>query len=68
MLDHLIAEARAAHLEQLTLDSRGDNLRAHALWRSRGFVEYGTLADFVAVGEVRYDKTLWVLNLRGSPR
>jgi ribosomal protein S18 acetylase RimI-like enzyme len=66
VLDHLIAEARAAHLEQLTLDSRGDNARAHALWRSRGFVEYGRLADFVAVGDARYDKTFWVLDLRNG--
>lgn len=64
ILDRLIATARTAEIEQLTLDSRGDNTRAHHLWRSRGFVEYGRLADFVAVGPERYDKTLWVLDLR----
>jgi ribosomal protein S18 acetylase RimI-like enzyme len=57
MLDQLIEAALNARIEQLTLDSRGDNARAHALWRSRGFAEYGRLADFVAVGEARYDKT-----------
>jgi ribosomal protein S18 acetylase RimI-like enzyme len=66
VLDQLIKDARAAHLEQLTLDSRGDNAPAHALWRSRGFVEYGRLPAFVAVGEARYDKTFWVLDLRAS--
>lgn len=68
LLDRLIAEARAAHLEQLTLDSRGDNTSAHSLWRSRSFVECGRLVDFVAVGEARYDKTLWVLDLRPHAR
>jgi hypothetical protein len=31
-------------------------------------VEYGRLADFVAVAEARYDKTFWVLDLRESSR
>jgi len=66
MLDQLIEAARTARIEQLTLDARGDNNTAHALWRSRGFVEYGRIADFVAVGGTRYDKTFWVLDLRSS--
>lgn len=66
VLDSLIDEARNSRVEQLTLDARGDNQSAHALWQSRGFVQYGRLADFVAAGETRYDKTLWVLDLRGS--
>jgi ribosomal protein S18 acetylase RimI-like enzyme len=66
LLDRLIADTRAAQIEQLTLDSRGDNEAAHGLWRSRGFVEYGRLKDFVAVGEARYDKTFWVLDLRNT--
>lgn len=66
LLDQLIAAARSAGIEQLTADSRGDNARAQSLWRSRGFVEYGRLPDFVAVGSRRYDKTLWVLDVRRS--
>ena len=66
VLDHLVETARSARIEQLTLDARGDNSAAHALWRSRGFVEYGRLADFVAVGDARYDKTFWVLDLRSN--
>lgn len=64
MLDELIKSARSARIEQLTLDSRGDNTAAHELWKSRGFAEYGRLTDFVAVGPARYDKTFWVLDLR----
>ncbi|MCZ3387037.1 MAG: GNAT family N-acetyltransferase [Actinomycetia bacterium] len=68
VLDRLLACARERSIEQLTLDARGDNDSAHALWRSRGFVEYGRLVDFVAVGEGRYDKTFWVLDLRSTKR
>jgi ribosomal protein S18 acetylase RimI-like enzyme len=64
MLDRLIESARSARIEQLTLDARGDNTAAHELWLSRGFVEYGRITDFVAVGDARYDKTFWVLDLR----
>jgi ribosomal protein S18 acetylase RimI-like enzyme len=66
MLDQLIETARTTGIEQLTLDARGDNRAAHALWRSRGFVEYGRIADFVAVGGTRYVKTFWVLDLRAG--
>ncbi len=66
VLDSLIEAARNSGIEQLTLDARGDNASAHALWQSRGFVQYGTLTDFVAVGETHYDKTFWVLDLRDS--
>lgn len=64
ILDALVAGAIDHRVEQLTLDSRGDSEAAHQLWRSRGFVEYGRLVDFVAVGDNRYDKTFWVLDLR----
>ncbi len=67
MLDQLVRAARLSGVEQLTLDSRGDNRAAHALWRSRGFTEYGRLPDFVAVGDARYDKTFWVLDVRTEP-
>ena len=64
LLDSLVATARASGIEQLTLDARGDNHAAHELWRSRGFEQYGTLTDFVAVADRRFDKTFWVADLR----
>ncbi|HEX5018647.1 MAG TPA: GNAT family N-acetyltransferase [Actinomycetes bacterium] len=67
LLDELIAAAREKGIEQITLDARGDNLVAQTLWRSRGFTQYGLLRDFVAVGERRFDKTFWVLDLRAAP-
>ncbi|MFD7732926.1 GNAT family N-acetyltransferase [Kitasatospora phosalacinea] len=60
----LIADAREAGIEVLTLDARGDNAGALHLYRSLGFTEYGRLPDFVAVGEHRYDKVFYMLDLR----
>jgi ribosomal protein S18 acetylase RimI-like enzyme len=63
MID-LVAAARTAGIEQLTLDARGDNESAFGLYRSLGFREYGRLTDFVAFGERRYDKVFMVCDLR----
>lgn len=60
----LIADAREAGIEVLTLDARGDNTNALHLYRSLGFAEYGRLRDFVAVGEHRYDKVFCMLDFR----
>ncbi|WP_425572808.1 N-acetyltransferase family protein [Streptomyces blastmyceticus] len=60
----LIADARRAGIEVLTLDARGDNSNALHLYRSLGFSEYGRLPDFVAVGARRYDKVFHMLDLR----
>ncbi|MFB6843094.1 GNAT family N-acetyltransferase [Streptomyces sp. NPDC056361] len=60
----LIGDAERAGIEVLTLDARGDNVHALGLYRSLGFVEYGRLPDFVAVGERRYDKVFCMLDLR----
>ncbi|WP_406136436.1 GNAT family N-acetyltransferase [Streptomyces sp. NBC_01089] len=60
----LIADARRAGIEVLTLDARGDNSTAHRLYRSLGFSEYGRLPGFVAVGTSRYDKVCYLLDLR----
>ncbi|MGW5328082.1 N-acetyltransferase family protein [Streptomyces sp. NPDC004014] len=60
----LIADAREAGIEVLTLDARGDNTHALRLYRSLGFTEYGRLPDFVAVGERRYDKVFQMLDFR----
>jgi ribosomal protein S18 acetylase RimI-like enzyme len=64
LMAELIAAARAARIEVLTLDLRGDNERAAALYESVGFRQYGRLPDFVAVGERRWDKLFYALDLR----
>jgi ribosomal protein S18 acetylase RimI-like enzyme len=60
----LIADAREAGIEVLTLDARGDNSGALRLYRSLGFTEYGRLPGFVAFGERRYDKVFYMLDFR----
>lgn len=60
----LVADARAAGIEVLTLDARGDNLPALHLYRTLGFTEYGRLPAFVAIGRDRWDKVLLMLDLR----
>ena len=67
LMTALIAEARAARVEVLTLDLRGDNERAAALYESLGFHRYGRLERFVAVGDRRWDKLLYALDLRDRP-
>lgn len=67
LLGGLIAEARTAGVEQLTLDFRGDNVAAERLYLSAGFREYGRLSDFVAPADGRrLDKVFHVLDLRPS--
>ncbi len=58
LLQQLIARADALDVETLTLDVRGDNVGAIALYESVGFRRYGTLTDFVAFGSRRWDKVL----------
>ena len=59
----LIDDARAAGVEVLTLDARGDNSAALSLYESLGFTEYGRLPRFVAFGERRYDKVFLMIDL-----
>ncbi|NEA43009.1 GNAT family N-acetyltransferase [Streptomyces sp. SID11385] len=67
LTEALVSEARAAGIEVLTLDARGDNTRALSLYRSLGFTEYGRLPAFVAVGARRYDKVFCSYDLRTPP-
>ena len=67
LMGELIAASRMPGVEVLTLDLRADNERAAALYESVGFHQYGRLADFVAVGERRWDKLFYALDLRTQP-
>ena len=64
LVAELVAAAVDAGVEVLTLDLRGDNVRAERLYASLGFVRYGVLERFVAVREARYDKVFMALDLR----
>ena len=60
----LVADAQAAGVETLTLDVRGNNHAAMALYESLGFSVCGRLPDFVAVGDERWDRVLYRRDLR----
>ncbi|KHD73698.1 GCN5 family acetyltransferase [Actinoplanes utahensis] len=64
LLSTLIAAALRHRVEVLTLDLRGDNSAAAALYKKVGFHQYGRLENFVAVGDARYDRLLYALDLR----
>jgi ribosomal protein S18 acetylase RimI-like enzyme len=60
----LVEDARAHGVETLTLDVRGNNHAAMALYEAHGFEVAGRLPDFVAVGADRFDRVLYRLDLR----
>jgi GNAT superfamily N-acetyltransferase len=67
LVQALVQSARDAGVEVLTVDHRGDRDGVHRLYERVGFVEYGRLRDFVAVGDRRWDKVLMSLDLRQPP-
>ncbi|WP_426560284.1 GNAT family N-acetyltransferase [Angustibacter sp. McL0619] len=66
LLRELVTSATAAGVEVLTLDVRGDNTAAIALYESAGFATYGRLPGFVAVQDQRWDKVFMSVRLSGS--
>jgi ribosomal protein S18 acetylase RimI-like enzyme len=54
-------------VEVLTLDCRGNNHGALALYASLGFVTTGRRPDVIAVGQHRFDQVLLHLDLRAGP-
>ncbi|QRY47545.1 GNAT family N-acetyltransferase [Mycolicibacterium boenickei] len=67
LMKALVQAAADSDVEVLTLDLRGDNQRAARLYESLGFKCYGLLEGFVAVGQRRYDKLFYALDLRQRP-
>ena len=63
VLQALEADARAAAVENLVLDVRGNNHAAMALYESLGWRRYSVLRDFISVGEDRFDQVSYVREL-----
>lgn len=59
----LTEDARAAGVEVLVLDARGNNHGAHALYESLGWTRCGAIPDFIAVGDERWDRVFFALRL-----
>lgn len=64
VMDLLLAAAREDGLELLTLDVRGNNHGAQALYAGLGFAVTGRRPDAIAVGDERFDQVLMHLDLR----
>ncbi|PJJ53481.1 ribosomal protein S18 acetylase RimI-like enzyme [Mumia flava] len=64
LVNELTSYARKAGIEYLTLDVRGNNHAAMALYERLGFREYGRIPDFVAIGDQRWDNVYFWLDLR----
>ncbi len=64
LVEELVTTARSAGIEVLTLDVRGNNHAAMALYERMGFVEYGRLADYIAIDDERWDNVYYALDLR----
>jgi ribosomal protein S18 acetylase RimI-like enzyme len=63
----LVEDARAGGVEVVTIDCRGNNHGALALYASLGFVPTGRRPDYIAVGDERFDQVLLHLDLRTGP-
>lgn len=59
VVEALTAHAAAAGIEVLVLDARGNNHAAHALYEGLGWTRCGTIPDFIAVGDERWDRVVF---------
>lgn len=64
LVQALIDQAKGEGVEVLTLDVRGNNHAAIAVYEKMGFVEYGRIPDYVAIGDERWDNVYMALDLR----
>ena len=64
VMTSLADHARAAGIETLLLDCRGNNHGAQALYESLGWVEYGRIPEFIAVHGHRWDRVCYYLRLQ----
>jgi ribosomal protein S18 acetylase RimI-like enzyme len=67
LVQALVDDARADGVEVLTLDCRGNNHGAQALYAALGFVVTGRRPDVIAIGDERFDQVLMHLDLRDGP-
>ena len=67
LMSALIDDARAAGVENLVLDVRGNNYGAMSLYEAMGFEVTGRRPSFIADGEHRYDSVLYLRRLGLPP-
>jgi RimJ/RimL family protein N-acetyltransferase len=67
LLERAAADAAAAGVELLTLDVRGNNRAAIAMYEDCGFARVGVWPNGVADGEVRHDVVMMARQLARAP-
>lgn len=67
VMEALTENARAAGVEVLVLDARGNNHGAHALYESLGWERCGAIPNFIAVGNERWDRVFFSLRVNTPP-
>lgn len=67
VVEALTAHATAAGIEVLVLDARGNNHGAHALYESLGWQRCGSIPDFIAVGDERWDRVFFAKRVNTPP-
>ncbi|MDQ1712944.1 MAG: hypothetical protein QOE45_2394 [Frankiaceae bacterium] len=67
VVEALTEHARAAGVEVLMLDARGNNHAAHALYEALGWERRGSIPDFVAVGNERWDRVFFSKRVNTPP-
>lgn len=67
VVEALTGHAAEAGVEVLTLDARGNNHAAHALYESLGWERCGRVPDFIAVGAERWDRVFFARRLNTPP-
>jgi ribosomal protein S18 acetylase RimI-like enzyme len=67
VVEALTEHARAAGVEVLLLDARGNNHAAHALYEALGWERRGSIPDFIAVGDERWDRVFFSKRVSTPP-
>ena len=67
VVEALTEHARAHGVEVLVLDARGNNHAAHALYERLGWQRCGSIPDFIAVGDERWDRILFARRVNTPP-
>jgi RimJ/RimL family protein N-acetyltransferase len=67
LIDAIVSDARATGIEVLTLEVRGNNHGAMALYERNAFYRAGTLRNVVAIGSARHDMVLMARGLGARP-
>ncbi|HEU0132090.1 MAG TPA: GNAT family N-acetyltransferase [Mycobacteriales bacterium] len=63
----LLDRAVGMGVEVVLLDARGNNHGAHALYESLGFERRGSIPDFIAVGDERWDRVFFSKRVTTPP-